>query len=436
MHMARKPESKSRPGSKPIPDVQRTGPAPARAPATAPATAPASAPGELTAGAIKQAAAAGIAAPSGPLPYAEEIQRAFGRHDLSGVQAHVGQAASASARAMSAQAYATGSHIVFDGAPDLRTAAHEAAHIVQQKAGVQVTDGVGREGDRYEQHAEAVAARVAAGQSAEQLLDGYAGSGSPSAPVQRQVTSQTIGALTMYYSSYEPHHAYFSQEDAQRRDAELELINQYLTAAYQNGIYQNHSHQYGDFTYDTDQWARVTQVEGYLSASATLRNATLTGLIEDRGDHSGHIIGAEFGGPNAQINMVGMTRFVNNSETENSAITDGSYRRIERWIENRMATYPNNDLHIQVTLQYPGVNGGGRNAFRPNAVTVVLSDTTTGESWTNPQRLPGGGSMTQDHALDNRTNLSLLVDGPLVQDDPNDGDFVMSDDESEMSDGE
>jgi hypothetical protein len=54
----------------------------------------------------------------------------------------------------------------------LHTAAHEAAHIVQQRQGVHLKGGVGEVGDAYEQHADAVADRVVAGQSAADLLGG------------------------------------------------------------------------------------------------------------------------------------------------------------------------------------------------------------------------------------------------------------------------
>jgi hypothetical protein len=57
------------------------------------------------------------------------------------------------------------------GAPDLHTAAHEAAHVVQQQAGVQLKGGVGAVGDSYELHADAVADAVVQGKSAEGLLD-------------------------------------------------------------------------------------------------------------------------------------------------------------------------------------------------------------------------------------------------------------------------
>ena len=77
------------------------------------------------------AAATGIAAASASLPHQDRIQASFGRHDVSGVRAHTDAAASEAASAMDAQAYATGNHVAFHGQPDLHTAAHEAAHVVQ-----------------------------------------------------------------------------------------------------------------------------------------------------------------------------------------------------------------------------------------------------------------------------------------------------------------
>jgi hypothetical protein len=89
-------------------------------------------------GVVHAAAARGVATPSQPLPFGEQVQRAFGGHDVSGVQAHVGRDATASADAMGAQAYATGNHVVLGGGADLHTVAHEAAHVVQQRSGVQL----------------------------------------------------------------------------------------------------------------------------------------------------------------------------------------------------------------------------------------------------------------------------------------------------------
>jgi len=104
------------------------------------------------------------------LPHREAIQRSFGDHDLGGIRAFVGGSGAAAAEAIGAEAYATGDAVAFQGPPTLHTAAHEAAHVVQQRAGVQLLGGVGRVGDRYERNADEVADRVVAGRSAVDLL--------------------------------------------------------------------------------------------------------------------------------------------------------------------------------------------------------------------------------------------------------------------------
>jgi hypothetical protein len=136
--------------------------------------------------AVHAAAAQGVATSSSPLPHGDRIQHAFGRHDISAVQAHTGSEAAASAHAMGAQAYATGNHVVLGASTDLHTVAHEAAHVVQQRGGVQLKGGVGEVGDAYERHADAVADAVVAGRSAQALLDPFARGGSPGVGVQRQ----------------------------------------------------------------------------------------------------------------------------------------------------------------------------------------------------------------------------------------------------------
>ncbi len=121
--------------------------------------------------AIHSTAARGVASPAGPLPFLDAIAGAFGDHDLSGIRAHTGAHAASAAADLRAAAYTSGEHIVFGQSPDLATAAHEAAHVLQQRAGLSPPGGVGARGDIYERHADAVAARVAAGQSAADLLD-------------------------------------------------------------------------------------------------------------------------------------------------------------------------------------------------------------------------------------------------------------------------
>jgi hypothetical protein len=117
----------------------------------------------------------GLGGASGSLPHLEAIQRSFGRHDVSEVHASVGGSAAEACDELDAEAYASGRGVAFQASPDLHTAAHEAAHVVQQRAGVHLKGGVGKEGDVYERHADAVADQVARGQSAEALLDQHAG---------------------------------------------------------------------------------------------------------------------------------------------------------------------------------------------------------------------------------------------------------------------
>lgn len=154
--------------------------------------------GDGGAGDVHAAAAHGTRGGGGALPYAGQIQQAFGRHDVGGVKAHTGGAASEACDAMGAQAYASGDAVAFKGAPDLHTAAHEAAHVVQQRAGVSLKGGVGQVGDAYEQHADQVADAVVQGKSAEGLLDKMAGGDKSSegaaADVQRKANPNAYGA--------------------------------------------------------------------------------------------------------------------------------------------------------------------------------------------------------------------------------------------------
>ena len=151
---------------------------------------------------IQRDASSGTSGGSGMLPHFEAIQSSFGSHDVSGVNAFSGGAASEAAANIGAEAYATGNNVVFGSAPDLHTAAHEAAHVVQQASGVSLYGGVGEEGDQYEKHADAVADRVVQGNSAQDLLDSFTGTSSSSAggqgtstgSVQMLVEDQTLWA--------------------------------------------------------------------------------------------------------------------------------------------------------------------------------------------------------------------------------------------------
>jgi hypothetical protein len=136
--------------------------------------------------AIGRTAAAGVAGGGGPLPHLDRIQRLFGpAHDVTGISAHVGGRAAEAADQIGAEAYATGSSVAFREAPDLHTAAHEATHVVQQRAGVHPKGGVGVAGDAHEQHADAVADRVVRGESAADLLGAGSAKQGATTAVQR-----------------------------------------------------------------------------------------------------------------------------------------------------------------------------------------------------------------------------------------------------------
>ncbi len=120
---------------------------------------------------IHKIAAKGVQGTGGKLPHLNQIQKSFGRFNVSQVQAYTGRQSRESASAMGAQAYASGNKVAFRSAnPNLATAAHEAAHVVQQRRGVHLKYGVGKVGDVYEQHADSVADLVVRGHSAEPLL--------------------------------------------------------------------------------------------------------------------------------------------------------------------------------------------------------------------------------------------------------------------------
>ncbi|MCG8416830.1 MAG: DUF4157 domain-containing protein [Proteobacteria bacterium] len=126
-----------------------------------------------------------------PLPFQREIQQSFGHHDVSGIRAHTGTSAQAATRAMAAEAFAVGEDVAFSGQPNLHTAAHEAAHVIQQRGAGKLPGGMERAADRHEHHADAVANLVVQGRSSERLLDEYAASDTApvtSAPaVQRKI---------------------------------------------------------------------------------------------------------------------------------------------------------------------------------------------------------------------------------------------------------
>lgn len=120
---------------------------------------------------VHSTAEQGLYGASRPLPELDRIQESFGDYDVSGVRVQVGGPAERASEDLGARAYTSGSRIAFRREPDLRLAAHEAAHVVQQQHGVQLKGGVGQEGDPYERQADRAADAVVSGGSAEAVLD-------------------------------------------------------------------------------------------------------------------------------------------------------------------------------------------------------------------------------------------------------------------------
>jgi hypothetical protein len=145
---------------------------------------------------VQAIAASGVRGPGEPLPYGDDLRRSFGRHAdaLDGATAHRDADAVGAAQAIGAEAYATGGSIAFAGSPTRELVGHEAAHIVQQRAGVSLKGGVGAPGDPYEHHADEVGAAFVRGESAEPLLDRMPGRGGSTSAVQRKPGNNWVNA--------------------------------------------------------------------------------------------------------------------------------------------------------------------------------------------------------------------------------------------------
>jgi hypothetical protein len=174
---------------------------------------------------VHVAAERGVSGTPQTLPHLDAIQRSFGGHDVSGIRAFVSGAAAGASHEMGARAYATGDAVAFAQSPDLHTAAHEAAHVVQQRAGVQLKGGVGQQGDTYEQHADAVADLVVQGKSAETTLDQLAPrSAAAAGPSATQHKAVQRAAVTTHYGEFKD--AYFSEV---KKDGTMIGVDLFLT---------------------------------------------------------------------------------------------------------------------------------------------------------------------------------------------------------------
>jgi hypothetical protein len=135
---------------------------------------------------LSSAVSHGLRGATLPLPELDRIQESFGAHDLSDVRVQVGGPASQSNQLLGARAYTSGNRIAFKQEPDLRLAAHEAAHVVQQRRGVHLKGGIGEAGDPYEQQADSAAEAVVKGMPAEPVLDQQPGSDTANGGVQME----------------------------------------------------------------------------------------------------------------------------------------------------------------------------------------------------------------------------------------------------------
>ncbi len=130
--------------------------------------------GALSPSAERQTASDGLSG-GGELPFRGEIEQSYGV-DLGGVEVSTGSAASAACDTLGADGFTMGNQIAFaSSSPSKELVAHEAAHVVQQSSGVQLSSKVGRVGDSYETQADAAAARVMSGQSAQDILPSAGG---------------------------------------------------------------------------------------------------------------------------------------------------------------------------------------------------------------------------------------------------------------------
>lgn len=140
----------------------------------------------------------GVSGPPGSVPHVAKMQSAFeGTLDLSTVNVHQGPEAADAAARLGAHAYAFGSSIALPQAADEFTTAHELAHVAQGQQGKVQRKGVSIPDDAEERQADAVAARVVAGEPIGDLLCAstcHRGNASPStgAVMRRGVTEDDM----------------------------------------------------------------------------------------------------------------------------------------------------------------------------------------------------------------------------------------------------
>lgn len=172
----------------------------------------------LGADTLRTVARQGMAGAGSPIDHHSTLQRSLGGYDIGNVRAHVGRHARDATSLLGARGYAMGEQVAFARPPDLRSAAHEVAHVLGQRVGFMPSGAHGRPGDRFERFAEGFADTVARGRSVEPLVDRTLGRGaarsrgrSATAPVQFEIGPDQHGAIVTG-------HAYFYEAVAFGKD--------------------------------------------------------------------------------------------------------------------------------------------------------------------------------------------------------------------------
>ncbi|WDO05083.1 DUF4157 domain-containing protein [Streptomyces murinus] len=194
--------------------------------------------------------------------------------DFSDVRVHTGRAAHESAASVSAEAYTSGSHIVFregryDPSSDAgRTMlAHELTHVVQQRRGpVAGTDtggglAVSDPSDRFEREAERVAQRVTADGTPEAVADG---------PVRAPgaVAQSGAGLTVARLMSVGEFQQRTSVGTFQKRGSSIDQVEQALAECHGEAAPSN------DFALRADRLEDLVQAaENYLTKSKSARHA-------------------------------------------------------------------------------------------------------------------------------------------------------------------
>ena len=203
--------------------------------------------------AVHAIAKSGFRGPHEGYPYREQIQRAFGHHDIGHLRAHTDATARAANAAFGSSAYHKGGDVAFASAPTLAAAAHEAAHYVQNAGATRLGGGVGEAGDAYEQHADRVAERVVAGEPVADLLDRGPGG------AVRGTPSRHNGPVQMTGGGVPPLAALCLKSALQNRTPRTDIVK--LLMSVRAGLYldsaQQETNPYSEAL--SDKWIETTR---------------------------------------------------------------------------------------------------------------------------------------------------------------------------------